>query len=444
MKRMYLDYAASAPVDKHVKAAMNPYFSEVYGNAGSVHQLGQEASAAIFKARKTIAEAIGAKYDEIIFTGSATEANNLALRGAIKEFRIQNIGLRNGALSKNKKSLDSKSHILTPRLIISAFEHASVLETAKDLEKEGVEVVYIPVSRDGFVDLKKLETALNERTVLVSVMYVNNEVGTIQPIAEIAEAIQEYRIQNIEYWKNKNPKFNIQNSTFYPLLHTDAVQAFQYLNCNVDQLGVDLMTLSAHKIYGPKGIGALYVGKMFNETSDKRQEQNKNSRSHFTLPILPIVTGGGQEPGGLWSGTPNTPSIVGFGKAVEISRALRNREAKRVRTLRDYCWKKLKKAPAVQLNGFLEKRVPNNLNIYFPGQKAHELVIKLDLVGIAVSSGVACSARVVQPSPVLKAMGFLDERALGSLRITFGRQTIKKEIDYFVKILEKIVGEKSC
>ncbi|MEK9186546.1 MAG: cysteine desulfurase family protein [Patescibacteria group bacterium] len=402
MKRIYLDYAASTPVDKRVKAAMDPYFSDVYGNAGSVHQFGQEASAAIFKARRTIAETVGAKYDEVIFTGSATEANNLALRGIIKNLTLK---------------------IKSPRIIISAFEHASVLETCRDLEKEGVEIIYIPVSRAGLVDLKKIKAALNDQTVLVSIMYANNEVGTTQPIFEISKIIKDFK--------------NRQAQGFYPVFHTDAVQAFQYLDCNVDRLGVDLMTLSAHKIYGPKGIGALYVRKVFNATSDHRQGGAGHRQGGARLNISPIITGGEQEPHGLWSGTPNTPSIVGFGKAVEINEVIKEKEAKRVLTLRDYCWKKIKKVfPSAQLNGDAKNRLPNNLNIYFPGQEAHELVIRLDLAGVAVSSGVACSARIVKPSATLTAMGLPKSRALESLRISLGRQTTKKEIDYFVKTLE--------
>jgi len=412
MKRIYFDYAASTPVDPAVLAAMRPYFSERFGNPGAVHRFGQEASAAVFSARRRIAESLGADYSNIIFTGSATQANNLALRGVIKNWR-------HTLKAKSSKVLPAGRQVKA-RIIISAFEHPSVLETARDLKKSGVEIVIIPVNKDGFIDIKKIKAALNERTVLVSVMYVNNEVGTIQPIAEIGKAISEFRKQKVES-SSKNSRFYFLDSSFYPLFHTDAVQAFQYLPCNVDELGVDLMTLSAHKIYGPKGIGALYI------------------RSAEML--APVITGGGQEQG-LQSGTENVPYIVGFGKAVEMVEKQRIAEFKRIIELQDYCWKQLKKAlPYVQLNGSLQHRTPNNLNVYLPGKPSYELMMALDLQGISVSPGEACSARAIKPSDTLLAMGLGEQRAFQSLRITFGRQTTKKEIDALVKKLKEVVED---
>jgi cysteine desulfurase len=437
--RIYLDYAASTPVDPRVKAAMEPYFSEKFGNAASVHYFGQGASAAIFKARQTIAGVIGAKYDQIIFTGSATEANNLAIRGVIKA------------------PLNANRYTPYPRIIVSAFEHPSILETCRDLKKEVAEVVYLPISRAGFVDLKKLKSALNERTILVSVMYVNNEVGTIQPISEIAKIVRDarnVRVGRIGIAPNERSDRSSISQRNYPLFHTDAVQAFQYLDCNVDKLGVDLMTLSAHKIYGPKGVGALYIrnqesgignqesGSRNRESGSTRQIKNLKFKTVSDLRLVsPIVTGGGQEPRGLHSGTQNTPAIVGFGKAAEIGETLKAAEFKRITALRGYFWRKLKKArPAVQLNGSLQQRIPNNLNIYFPGQSAMELMIKLDLEGAAVSAGSACSVGAAEPSAVLLAMGFSKKRALESLRITLGRPVIKNDIDRFVKILLKFIS----
>ncbi|TSC89706.1 MAG: cysteine desulfurase [Parcubacteria group bacterium Gr01-1014_3] len=418
--RIYLDYAASTPVDPRVVKAMQPYFTEIYGNPHALHSFGQEASRAVFESKRVIGQAIGADYKELVFTGSATEANNLAIRGAVKSYKLK-------VKSSGK-----------PRIITTTIEHESILETCRGLEKEGVEVIYIPVNRDGLVDLKKLEAALNDRTVLVSVMMANNEVGTIQPISEISSII-------------KNWKLKIKNSA-YPLFHTDAVQAFQYLDCNVNELGVDLMTLSAHKIYGPKGIGALYVRGHRAKGLGFSGEQPKGSLAPIGYWLHPIITGSGQE-FGLRSGTDNVPYIVGFAKAVELSMAMQNRESKRVGELRDYFWKELQKIKVVprqarkilvpersrgasmQLNGSMKYRLPNNLNIYFPGKSAQELLIKLDLAGASVSPGAACSTRTSKASFVLEAMGFSEDRASQSLRFSFGRQTTQAEIDRAAKIL---------
>ncbi len=388
MEKVYLDYAASTPVDPAVEKAMKPYFGKIFGNPNALHGFGQEASRAVFAARRKIAESIGADYKQIIFTGSATEANNLALQGVARGYRIQNSEFRKKAISKFPYS---KSYILNPRIIVSAIEHDSILETCKDLAKDGVEIVYIPVNREGIVDLKKLESALNERTVLVSVMYANNEIGTIQPIREISRIINNFY------------------SMMKPLFHTDAVQAFQYLNCNVNDLGVDLMTLSAHKIYGPKGIGALYV--------------------RDPKALKPIITG-----------TDNVPYIVGFAKAAEIADRMCEKESKRTAGLRNYFWAKLHKTlPKLELNGSMRNRSPNNLNVYFPGQNAHELQIKLDLAGVAASPGAACTTRISRSSFVLEEMGFSKERASGSLRFSLGRQTAKKDLDYVTSVLIKLL-----
>lgn len=383
MKSIYLDYAATTPVDPEVELAMKPFFSKVFANPSSLHSFGQEASRGVFEARRKIALAINADYKEIVFTGSATEANNLALRGVVK----------------------AATKIKNPRIIIFSIEHESLLETANDLGK--TEVIVIPASRDGFADLEKLKSSLNDQTILVSVMYANNEIGTIQPIAEISKIVREFRAKGLDY----------------PLVHTDAVQAFQYLDCDVKKMGVDLMTLSAHKIYGPKGMGALYV---------RRPALN-------AMPVCPITTGSGQE-FGLRSGTENVPHIVGFEKAVEMVEKSRVKESKRVSLLRDYFWKKVKKAiPEIQLNGSEKNRLPNNLNIYFPGNDAHELQIRLDLEGIAVSPGAACASRVSKASYVLLALGFSEKRASESLRFSLGRPTTKAELDHVVTTLVKIL-----
>ena len=428
MKRIYFDYAATTPVDPAVFATMKPYFSEKFGNPSSLHFFGQEAMAAIDESREKIAKNIGANFREIIFTGSATEANNLALRGAIKEFKIKNLGFRDAP--------HSKSHIPNPRVIVSVIEHESILETCRDLESEGVEIIYLPANREGAVDLKKLKEALNERTILVSTMYANNEIGTIQPIAEIAKAISEFRIKNLEFSNKNNPKSYILNPIFYPLLHTDAVQAFQYLDCDVNKLGVDLMTLSAHKIYGPKGVGVLYA----------------RALSPKPYPLNPIITGGGQE-FGFRSGTENVAAIVGFAKAIELVSNSRELENKRIKKISDYFWKELKKInPKVQINGASDVRcqvsgvnkLPNILNIYFPEsagwRTAKDLLIKLDLAGVAVSSGSACSTRSSKPSHVLKSCGLSENRIKSSLRFSLGRFTAKAEINEAIKRLKKIIG----
>lgn len=386
MKRIYLDYAATTPMDKEVLKAMAPYFSGKFGNPGSIHSFGQEAIAAIDESREKIAKAIGADFREVIFTGSATEANNLALRGVIR------------AAAKTAKP--------PYQIIISSIEHESILETARGLEKEGVEIIYLPVDKQGFVDLKKLKESLNERTILVSIMYANNEIGIIQPIKEIAEVINNYK-------KEKQ--------IAHPLFHTDAVQAFQFLNCDVNDLGVDLMTLSAHKIYGPKGIGLLYARTI----SPKSYAPN------------PIITGGGQE-FGLRSGTENVPAIVGFAKAIELAEKNREKEFKRIAELSAYFWKELKKiCPKAEINGAIINKLPNILNIYFPNQNADELLMKLDLNGVAVSSGSACSARATKISHVLKAIGLPENKIKSSLRFSFGKFTTKKEITQAIRALRQ-------
>jgi len=412
--RLYFDYAASTPVDPEVRAAMQPYFSKKFGNPGSLHSFGQEAIAAVDNSRETIAKAIGADFREIIFTGSATEANNLALRGALKGFRFQVLGFSD----RKNKNLTPNTYNLKPRIIVSAIEHESILETAKDLERDGVEVVYLPVDKNGLVGIKKLEDALNERTVLVSVMYANNEIGTIQPISAIAEIVREFRIKNLEF-RDKTPKSYILNPNFYPLFHTDAVQAFQFLDCGVKKLGVDLMTLSAHKIYGPKGVGALYV---------RHLKPN-------TYNLKPLIMGGGQE-FGLRSGTENVPLIVGFAKAVRLVAKNREEEGERIAKLRNYFWLELKKfCPQAEINGG-KNTVPSIINVYFPGYSSSDLLTNFDLAGLAASAGSACSARSNKLSYVIEKLGYPKERALSSIRFSFGRQTTKKEIIEALKIVK--------
>ncbi len=399
--RIYLDYAASTPVDQDVVEAMKPYFTENFGNPSSTHYFGQKAQAAVDGARETIAGAIGAKFSEVIFTGSATEANNLVLRGAIKAYQRKSVGI-----SINQR----------PKIIISAIEHESVLDTARDLEMDGVEVIYLPVCKEGFVDIESLKRRLTKNTVLVSIIYASNEIGAIQPINAIGKIIKDFRGNNI-----------------YPIFHTDAVQAFQFLDCDVNRLGVDSMALSSQKIYGPKGAGALYIRGL------ETKEANKLTK------LQPIITGGGQEYG-LRSGTENVPAIVGFGKAVELIQKNKNKEAKRIKGLRDYFWSKLHAAkPELELNGpsvSSPLRLPNNLSIYFPGANSQDLLIKFDLNGVSLSAGSACLARSAKASRVIEALNLGEDRARSSLRVSFGRPTAKGQVDTalrrIVNLLEPI------
>lgn len=412
MKRIYLDYAATTPVAPEVMAAMRPYFSRVFGNAGSLHSFGQEASAAIFCARQTIARALGCSYKEIIFTGSATEANNLALRGVLGSTKSE---------IRNPKDRESR-----PRIIVSAIEHGSVLETARDLERDGVEVVYVPVNREGIVDVGAIRAALNERTVLVSVQYANNEIGTIQPIQEISKIVKDFRDQ-------------IRN---YPLFHVDAVQAFQYMPCRVDELGCDFLTLSAHKIYGPKGVGLLYISRKLNVESRMEKMKQPFHLPPSTFHLSPIITGGHQE-FGLRAGTENTPYIAGFAKAVGIVEKMRKRELSRIKKLRDYFWGKLQQIfPQVQLNGSptcpSARRLPNILNVYFPGRPTGDFLIALDVAGVAASPGSACQAHVAEESYVVRALGYSSERASQSVRFTLGRSTTKIDLDRVLRIVKNI------
>ncbi len=384
-RRIYLDYAATTPVDRMVLRAMQPYFQKRFGNAGSLHSFGQEAVAALDAARGTVAHAIGASFREIIFTGSATEANNLAIRGVV-----------------------SGSGIARPKIIVSSIEHESVLETAKTLERShGAEVVYLPVDQQGVVDLERLRTALDERTVLISILYANNEIGTVQPITEIIKLMGDF------YSK-------VQRR---PLFHTDASQAFQFFDCDVRSLGVDLMTLSSHKIYGPKGAGALYA---------------RGQKS-----LEPLIMGGGQE-FGFRSGTENIPAIVGFAEAMRIAVVMRKKETRRIGELRDYLWRGIKRIyPRAKVNGvdreFPDDRriLPNMVNVYFSGHKAQDLLTELDLRGLAVSSGSACRARATEPSYVIEALGFSRARAESSVRFSLGRPTRRGDISGALEILKR-------
>ena len=389
IKRIYLDHSATTYLDKRVKRVMDLFWEKNFGNPSALYEEGRRAKKALDQARADIASVIGARPEEIIFTGGGTESDNLAIFGVVK-------ALENSA-SKQKK------HIITTKI-----EHHAILNAVKNLEEEDFKATYLNVDENGLVDPIDVKQALRPETVLVSVMYANNEIGAIQPIAEISEIIKEYR-------KNKT---GIREKT--PFFHSDACQAAGYLEMDVEKLGVDLMTISGHKIYGPKGIGALYVRE--------------------GVEIQPLAYGGEQEYG-MRPGTEGVPLIVGFGRAAEITAKWKSdkNNTEKISKLRDYLIEKLLKIPKVQLNGSRENRLPNNVNIALIGRDNDMdfLLISLFEKGICVSSGAACGARGREPSYVIFAVSRDRKRAVSSLRVTLGRKTNKKEIDLF---LEKLIG----
>jgi cysteine desulfurase len=371
MKKIYLDYAATTPIDPRVKKAMEPFLMDKFGNTMSIHSFGQEAKIALEKSRKTVADFLGAKLLEIVFTSSATESNNLALKGIA---------------FANK---DKGRHI-----IISAIEHACVMETAEWLEKQGFKVSRIKVDKQGFVNPLDIKKAIRKDTILVSIIHASNEIGTIQPIDKIAKICKEKEVY----------------------FHTDAAQSFGKID--IDIRNIDLLTASSHKMYGPKGAACLFV-----------REGTK---------IEPILHGGGQEMG-LRGSTVNIPAIVGFAKACEIAKKEMKKEAQRLTKLRDKLIKNVLKIKDSYLAGHPIKRVPNNASFYFSFIEGESIVIQLDLLGIAASTGSACSSMKLEPSHVLLAIGLKHGQAHGSLRISLGKETKERDIDYLIKVLPGIV-----
>lgn len=430
-KKIYLDYAASTPVDPGVVLAMEPYWNKIYANPGAIHICGQESIKAIDEARETIQKFLGAEAPrEIIFTGSATEANNLAIRGVVVGKTGASLiaatpagsvildSARRAFRDKGAEPRANDAPVLLPRVITSAIEHSSVLEPIRALEKEGlVEAVYLDVNQEGLIDLDELKKALSKNTVLVTIGYANNEIGVIQPIDEVAKIIRDFK---------KTPKPLVSSSQL-PVFHTDAVQAIQFLETDVEKLGVDMMTISAHKIYGPKGIGALYVRDGLSAQAGIRLE--------------PIIYGGEQEYG-LRSGTENVPLIVGFAKAIEILAAWKknSKNIQKVQNLRDYLWDNLavrppfggRTAKKISINGSLDKRLPNFLNVFIPTIDDETFLIALSEQGVCVSSGAACASRSQKPSHVIGALGRKREGC--NLRISLGRDTTKGELDIFMQI----------
>lgn len=375
---IYLDSAASTPVADEVIAEMLPYMKQQYGNPSSIHKFGRETTRAIQLARKRVAEMIGASPREITFTSGGTEADNLALKGTA-------VHVRSKAPEKNK-------------IITSSVEHDAVLEPCKDLEGMGFSVTYLPVTSEGLVRPSDLKNVISNDVSLVSIMLANNEVGTIQPIKELAEIAHQAGA----------------------LFHTDAVQAAGKIPVNVKNLDVDMMSMSSHKINGPKGVGALYI--------------------RSGLKISPIIHGGGQE-SELRSGTENVPGIVGFGKACELAAKRMNQYQEHVSGLRDHLIERVaKEIPHSRLNGS-RNRIPNNAHFTFFGVNGEDLIIKLDENGIAASTGSACSVKKQKPSHVLKALGFSYEEITGSLRLSLGMHNTREEIDRTVGVLASVVKE---
>jgi len=382
MSRIYLDYAATTPIASEVLGEMLLYLKKEYGNPSSIHEAGQTSREAIDKAREHLAGFLNCSLAEVVFTGSATESDNMAI-----------LGVANSFLKKDKKI-----HIITSKI-----EHPAVLESCRALEKLGCEVDYCDVNKEGIVEIEEIEKLIKENTALVSIMYANNEIGTIQPIVEIGKLIQKIN-------QDRSQKI---------LFHTDAVQAVNYLLCDVKELGVDLLTLSAHKIYGPKGVGVLYVKQ--------------------GTEIEPIMYGGHQE-AGIRPGTENTANIVGVGKAIEEVKILKYQNIKISKYRDKLIIGILKNIPNAYLNGSKDKRLPNNINVSFDGAEGEALVIALDQEGVATSTGSACSSGSLEPSHVLLALEISHTQAHGSLRLTLGKQTTEKEIDKVLDILQKIVS----
>lgn len=374
-RKVYMDYAATTPLKKEVLEEMVPYFSETFGNPSSIHSFGREARKAVDLARDRVAKALNAKSEEIYFTAGGSESDNWAIKG---------VALAN----KNKGN-----HIIT-----SAIEHHAVLHTCESLEKQGFEITYLPVDQYGMVDPEQVRRAINSNTILVTIMFANNEIGTIQPIKEIGAITRE-------------------NGIYF---HTDAVQAVGHVPIDVNKLNIDLLSLSGHKLYGPKGIGALFIRK--------------------GVKISPIIHGGAQERNRR-AGTENVPGIVGLGKAVELAYANMEANNKRLINLRDRLIEGiLSKIDHVYLNGHPTNRLPGNVNMSFEYIEGESLLLSLDMKGIAASSGSACTSGSLDPSHVLLAIGLSHEIAHGSLRLTLGEENTDEDVDYVLEVLPEIVN----
>ena len=374
MKRIYLDHNATTPLRPEVLEAMMPFLQEAYGNPSSIHRFGQEAKKGIEEAREKVAGLIHARPMEIVFTGGGTEADNLAIKGAAWENRGRG------------------RHVIT-----SSVEHHAVLNSCQHLERNGFDVTYLPVDSCGWIDPDHVSRAIRPDTILITLMHSNNEVGTLQPVKEIARVARQYGI----------------------LFHTDAIQSIGKVPVDVQSLGMDLLSLSAHKIYGPKGVGALYI----------RDGVKIESQSH-----------GGHHEMNRRAGTENVAGIVGFGKAAELAAVETGETQERIRGLRDQLWEKIQHCiDDVRLNGHPVERLPNTLNVSFEFVEGESIVISLDLHGIAASTGSACTSGALEPSHVLTAMGLSPMAAQGSVRFSLGKETTREEVDQTVGVLAAVV-----
>mgnify|MGYP001604795396 FL=1 len=405
-KQYYFDCAATTPLDERVFLTMLPYFSKDFGNPSNLYELGRNANRVVAEATKIISKIIGCGTDEFFYTGSATEADNLAILGVAKEI------LKGHPLGQNSSRVPLGKE--KPKIIISEIEHKGILAVCDVLEKEGFEIVKLPVQKNGLVDLEKLKKELNDRTILVSITMADSETGTIQPISEISSIIKNFKKSS-----PLAPLLAKERGWGEVLLHTDASQAAGYLDLNVEKLGVDLMTLSAHKIGGPKGIGGLYVRR--------------------GTKINPIIYGGGQQ-GSLRSGTENVPGIVGFAQALRLCNKNKKKEFVRIKKMRDTLEKGIfKSIPKVVLNGHPQKRLPNFLNISILDIEGEAMLLYLDELGIMVSTGSACNSLSLEPSYILKALGNSYEHIHGSLRFTLGKGNSIADVKYVLKHLPVVV-----
>jgi cysteine desulfurase len=385
-RRIYLDHSATTPVDPEVLDAMLPFLIDKFGNASSIHFFGQEARGAVDRARHQVADLIHARPNEIVFTSGGTEANNLAIRGLLESIQ-----------RKPDRKEKLKNHIIT-----SAIEHSAVKNVCEDLEKQGYAVTYLPVYENGIVRLNDLEDAIREDTVLISIMTANNEIGTIQPIEEIGKLVKSLRENGEKIW-----------------FHTDAVQAAGKMPVDVEELGCDLLSLSAHKIYAPKGVGALYV--------------RRGVRLH------PQNLGGHQERERR-GGTESVPHIVAFGKACELAKERLRENSQNLKRLRDTFEQGVaERIPEIFLNGDSENRLPNISNISFRFIEGEGLLINLDMQGVAVSTGSACSSGSLEPSPVIRALGRNDDLSRGAIRFSFGKDNTKDDVARVLQILPQSV-----